>query len=685
VLFPSTQRYRKVNNYTRVIINTPPYSTLLEELGMALAMSEGVLKITGQPGCGKTAVCQQLREQLLSQHTPVVFFADAPESAEILQNTILTELKLPADRYFTRTLTGYLQQAPAPLPLVVIIDNAQKMDYLTFSAVRMLGNIQDHSKALVRILLCGSDQLNQKLSQPAYRSLAQHISFNAVLQHMDEAQALTFVQILWRKRHGEQLPPEHADVTHWYLQSQGKPGALTELVMAITPELSNATHIPPPVFSATQTPDGSPAAYSAEPGLIPADQTGQPLTVPNESEAAVELPVSADIEVTGLVAATQPRADTPTLTIPDPVPESAESATVAPSTTADAESSNQSSTANVPPEAALLPLPAYLWTTARPRVVMSMVPAVILLATIVWYQTRPDTSTPAIPAAISLVSTERLAVPESAADIQLNVTAQTNQDLVASPAPLVFAEQTDNEVMGASLLPAERTPDNAINPDFAAVEALVNDSKGSDELNASVATMEADASVGLTSTDTGTDLSISQPPGADLPDQPLLAENVTADSQSALAQNPEQSSVVVSVAETATDLSLTTPSPGEEQAVVAVLKAWIKVWMQRDVGGYFGYYATQFQPSYADTVAEWRKQRERNINSASDLRLDYKDLEVSFLPASGSEPYRAQLRFWLAYRSETYSDNTFKELVLVQSPAGWRILSERNLELNIVF
>ena len=123
MLFPSTQRYRKVNNYTRVIINTPPYSTLLEELGMALAMSEGVLKITGQPGCGKTAVCQQLREQLLSQHTPVVFFADAPEHPGLWTQSD------PGPERDYRVLDAALRGLPASQRVPIVLFHFDELSY----------------------------------------------------------------------------------------------------------------------------------------------------------------------------------------------------------------------------------------------------------------------------------------------------------------------------------------------------------------------------------------------------------------------------------------------------------------------------------------------------------------------------------------------------------------------------
>ncbi|HWK52918.1 MAG TPA: AAA family ATPase [Hyphomicrobiales bacterium] len=158
------------------------HRSLLEDILAAFTANEGVIKLTGPAGSGKSAMCGALFQALRAQGTEVVYFLAPPQSVEALQNGIVEQLQLDATRNFTRTLTHYLRSRAAPYRhLVLIVDDAHGMDEPTLMAVRMLCNIQSHDHGLVRVVLSGSPALDALLCLPVYRSLAQRIGQSFVL------------------------------------------------------------------------------------------------------------------------------------------------------------------------------------------------------------------------------------------------------------------------------------------------------------------------------------------------------------------------------------------------------------------------------------------------------------------------------------------------------------------------
>lgn len=113
-----------------------------------------------------------------------------------------------------------------------------------------------------------------------------------------------------------------------------------------------------------------------------------------------------------------------------------------------------------------------------------------------------------------------------------------------------------------------------------------------------------------------------------------------------------------------------------ETAASALLDAWTQSWQRQDVDGFFAHYHSEFSSVYADSVAQWRERRRLAINGASDLALSFDSLE-----RLGGSASVQTLRFWLHYRSATYSDDTHKEVILQLQDGQWRIRAERNLRI----
>jgi hypothetical protein len=104
---------------------------------------------------------------------------------------------------------------------------------------------------------------------------------------------------------------------------------------------------------------------------------------------------------------------------------------------------------------------------------------------------------------------------------------------------------------------------------------------------------------------------------------------------------------------------------------------WIEAWQSQSLQDYFRHYHPEFKPRYQDTLAAWRRNRERVIANAEWIRLEKSEFEVI-----GEEEGVIEVQFWLSYASPNYGDNTHKKLLLANADGQWRILEEINLEVR---
>lgn len=206
-------------------LSVNPHLEVLEGIKVALQVNEGIIKLTGRPGTGKSALCQQLRHQLADEGHRVLYIAGAPQSVSQVQDGILEELGLKSGGNFSKVLTRFLQEQPQGLrQLYVIFDEAERIDAQTFEAIRMLCNLQDGHEALLRPILCGTAELDRKLGEMAFRSIAQYVSQSFTLPAMTVEQLKDFYWTFWKQHGLEVQPPPPAVVTSLFKESQGLPG-----------------------------------------------------------------------------------------------------------------------------------------------------------------------------------------------------------------------------------------------------------------------------------------------------------------------------------------------------------------------------------------------------------------------------------------------------------------------------
>ncbi len=164
---------------------------VLDALVYGITTGEGILKVVGEVGSGKTMLCRMLEDRLPTT-VEIVYLANPNLSARDIVYAIAFELKLPVDASTDRLvvmqkLQEYLlTRHAAGANVVVFIEEAQSMPLETLEEVRLLSNLETHRHKLMQIVLFGQPELDRKLENRSIRQLRERITHSFYLQPLNE-------------------------------------------------------------------------------------------------------------------------------------------------------------------------------------------------------------------------------------------------------------------------------------------------------------------------------------------------------------------------------------------------------------------------------------------------------------------------------------------------------------------
>jgi MSHA biogenesis protein MshM len=158
---------------------------ILEALLYAVTQGDGIVKVSGEVGSGKTMLCNMLLERL-PENVESVYVANPNVSPDEILHAIAFDLQLHTDPHASRlevmrALQDYLLQRHAEgKRVVVFVEESQGMPLATLEEIRLLSNLETRNDKLLQIVLFGQPELDENLRQPAIRQLRERIthSFN---------------------------------------------------------------------------------------------------------------------------------------------------------------------------------------------------------------------------------------------------------------------------------------------------------------------------------------------------------------------------------------------------------------------------------------------------------------------------------------------------------------------------
>jgi general secretion pathway protein A len=141
--------------------------------------ADGFVVITGEIGCGKTTLIETFLQELQNDVIVAQINQTQVSSLEFLQSVLVQfgfkPFKMKKAELLA-TLNDYLvEQYSAGHKLVLVIDEAQNLTQTVLEEVRLLSGIETPKEKVLRIILAGQPELNDKLDAPELEQLAQRV------------------------------------------------------------------------------------------------------------------------------------------------------------------------------------------------------------------------------------------------------------------------------------------------------------------------------------------------------------------------------------------------------------------------------------------------------------------------------------------------------------------------------
>ncbi|MDX1732913.1 MAG: AAA family ATPase [Halioglobus sp.] len=166
----------------RYLFMSARHRDALAHLLYGVGAGGGFILLTGEVGTGKTTINRCLLEQLPDDTDIAIVLNPALNAVELLA-TVCDELGIDYDRHnhtlkaLTDHLHAYLlDNHSRARKTVLLIDEAQHLDFEVLEQIRLLTNLETNSEKLLQIILIGQPELASMLARPELRQLNQRIT-----------------------------------------------------------------------------------------------------------------------------------------------------------------------------------------------------------------------------------------------------------------------------------------------------------------------------------------------------------------------------------------------------------------------------------------------------------------------------------------------------------------------------
>ncbi len=175
----------RITPHTEFFFSGANRGATLEALLYAITAGEGLVKVTGEVGSGKTMLCRVLMERL-PETVETIYLAVPSLSRDEMLAAIAGDLGIDTTgANLTKTMRA-LQDRLIELhaqgrQVVALIDEAHAMPLATLEEIRLLSNLETGTEKLLQIVLFGQPELDAHLALAHMRQLKERITHNFTL------------------------------------------------------------------------------------------------------------------------------------------------------------------------------------------------------------------------------------------------------------------------------------------------------------------------------------------------------------------------------------------------------------------------------------------------------------------------------------------------------------------------
>lgn len=175
----------KITPHTEFFFAGANRGETLDALVYAITSGEGIVKVTGEVGAGKTMLSRVLMERLPAT-VETIYLAVPSLSRDEMLAVIAEDLGVETNGLHTTKIIRALQETLIKLhaegrQVVALIDEAHAMPMTTLEEIRLLSNLETSHSKLMQIVLFGQPELDVHLALPNMRQLKDRITHSFYL------------------------------------------------------------------------------------------------------------------------------------------------------------------------------------------------------------------------------------------------------------------------------------------------------------------------------------------------------------------------------------------------------------------------------------------------------------------------------------------------------------------------
>jgi type II secretory pathway predicted ATPase ExeA len=171
---------------------------MLAALLYAIGQGEGIIKVVGEVGSGKTMLCRKLVAQL-PDSVDSVYLGNPTLSPDDMLAAILADLGIDAPEVGRQARLAQLNAALMARHadgrrVVVFVEEAQGIALDSLEFLRLLTNLETATDKLLQIVLFGQPELDAQLADPRIRQLKDRITLSLNLLPLAEAEVAAYLR-----------------------------------------------------------------------------------------------------------------------------------------------------------------------------------------------------------------------------------------------------------------------------------------------------------------------------------------------------------------------------------------------------------------------------------------------------------------------------------------------------------
>jgi type II secretory pathway predicted ATPase ExeA/septal ring-binding cell division protein DamX len=192
----------RITPHTEFFFSGANRGATLEALLYAITHDEGIVKVTGEVGSGKTMLCRVLVERL-PKNVETIYLANPSLSRDEILHVLAADLQVEARGERVTIMLRALQERLIKLyaagrRVVVLIDEAHAMPIETLEEVRLLSNLESNRHKLLQIVLFGQPELDEHLAAPNMRQLKERITHSFRLEPLVRSDVESYIDFRMR-------------------------------------------------------------------------------------------------------------------------------------------------------------------------------------------------------------------------------------------------------------------------------------------------------------------------------------------------------------------------------------------------------------------------------------------------------------------------------------------------------